>query len=78
MRLALCAQISFMRALMAEGLAGSTDIVFLDMDVLVVDSLGEVRGSPYTLWQLCWSSMHAGRPAVTLGHGGLSTAFGHC
>ena len=31
-----------MRALMAEGMADTHDIVFLDMDVLVVDSLSEV------------------------------------
>ena len=31
-----------MRALMAEGVADARDIVFLDMDVLVVDSLAEV------------------------------------
>ena len=35
-------QIAFMRALMAEGVADTHDIVFLDMDVLVVDSLAEV------------------------------------
>ena len=35
-------QIAFMQALMAEGMADTHDIVFLDMDVLVVDSLAEV------------------------------------
>ena len=35
-------QIAFMQALMAEGVADKLDIVFLDMDVLVVDSLAEV------------------------------------
>lgn len=35
-------QIAFMQSLMAEGVADKSDIVFLDMDVLVVDSLAEV------------------------------------
>lgn len=35
-------QIAFMQTLMAEGVADKSDIVFLDMDVLVVDSLAEV------------------------------------
>ena len=38
----MCAQIAFMQQLMLEGLGDSTDLVFLDMDVLVVDSLAEV------------------------------------
>lgn len=36
-------QIAFMQTLMAEGTADSSDIVFLDMDVLIVDSLAEVQ-----------------------------------
>ena len=43
MKTFLCpAQIAFMQLLMAEGAADERDIVFLDMDVLVVDSLAEV------------------------------------
>ena len=36
------AQISFLQHLMAKGLAQSMDVVFLDMDILVIDSLAEV------------------------------------
>ena len=36
------AQIAFLQALVAEGVADTHDIVFLDMDVLIVDSLAEV------------------------------------
>lgn len=36
------AQIAFMKELAAEGLENSTDVVFLDMDALVVDSIAEV------------------------------------
>ena len=35
-------QIAFMKQLAAEGLEHSTDVVFLDMDALVVDSIAEV------------------------------------
>jgi hypothetical protein len=38
----MCVQIAFMKQLMMEGLGDNTDVVFLDMDVLVVDSLAEV------------------------------------
>ena len=34
---------AFMQTLMAEGVADTHDVVFLDMDVRVVDSLAEVR-----------------------------------
>jgi hypothetical protein len=50
-------QIAFMRQLMAEGVGGRTDLVFLDMDVLVVDSLGEVRTVESTAISMafpCW------------------------
>lgn len=36
------AQIAFMKQLMTEGVANTTDVVFLDMDALVVDSITEV------------------------------------
>ena len=36
------AQIAFMKELAAEGLENSTDVVFLDMDALFVDSIAEV------------------------------------
>ena len=42
MSVCMGAQIAFMQQLMLEGLGGSTDLVFVDMDVLVVDSLAEV------------------------------------
>ncbi len=35
-------QIAFMKELMAEGLNNTTDVVFLDMDAFVVDSIAEV------------------------------------
>lgn len=41
-------QIAFMQQLMMEGLGDSTDVVFLDMDVLVVDSIAEVS-LPFTI-----------------------------
>ncbi|KAK9916680.1 hypothetical protein WJX75_005703 [Coccomyxa subellipsoidea] len=43
------AQIAFLQQLMADGLEQSTDVVFLDMDILVVDSLAEVftEGTPF-------------------------------
>jgi hypothetical protein len=43
------AQIAFLQQLMADGLEQSTDVVFLDMDILVVDSLAEVLLSPVQL-----------------------------
>lgn len=43
------AQIAFLQQLMADGLEQSTDVVFLDMDILVVDSLAEVLLSPVPL-----------------------------
>ena len=39
-------QIGFLQQLMREGSGNSTDVVFLDMDILVVDSLAEVRLCP--------------------------------
>ncbi len=39
----LVTQIAFMKQLMAEGVSNTTDVVFLDMDALVVDSITEVR-----------------------------------
>ena len=49
-------QIAFMRALTAEGAADTHDIVFLDMDVLVVDSLSEVSipAPAISLFDHCW------------------------
>ncbi|CAL8466513.1 g6049 [Coccomyxa elongata] len=43
------AQIAFMKQLMAEGVSNTTDVVFLDMDALVIDSITEVfgRGAPF-------------------------------
>lgn len=35
-------QIAFIKELMAEGLDNTTDVVFLDMDAFVVDSIAEV------------------------------------
>ena len=43
------AQIAFMQTLMAEGVADKKDIVFLDMDVLVVDSLAEASNAALTV-----------------------------
>ena len=51
-------QIAFMQKLMAEGVADKKDIVFLDMDVLVVDSLAEVSIAASTA-SLCMSQPHA-------------------
>ena len=55
-----------MQTLMAEGVADKKDIVFLDMDVLVVDSLAEVSSrSHYHMLMLmrvpdlCWPCMAA-------------------
>ncbi|BDA41026.1 hypothetical protein COCOBI_01-6810 [Coccomyxa sp. Obi] len=43
------AQIGFLQQLIREGSGNSTDVVFLDMDILVVDSLTEVfaEGAPF-------------------------------
>ena len=50
-----------MQTLMAEGVADKKDIVFLDMDVLVVDSLAEVSSrSHYHMLILCVSLTYAG------------------
>ena len=52
-------QIAFMQRLMAEGVADKRDVVFLDMDVLVVDSLAEVSycSQPVHGSHLCSSPM---------------------
>ncbi len=38
----IVAQIAFMKQLMVEGISNTSDIVFLDMDALVVDTITEV------------------------------------
>ena len=48
-----------MQALMAEGVADERDIVFLDMDVLVVDSLAEVSVRLLTLCKTSTGTAHA-------------------
>ncbi len=45
-------QIGFLQQLMTEGSGNSTDVVFLDMDILVIDSLAEVPLSPAPLYHL--------------------------